>query len=191
MSPRLATGLAAALVWALAAGSALFWALRAGGGGTLVDAPAAGGPLPGAAAPDARAVGRVLGVPGSATAAAPASDITSRLTLRGIVTQGSHGAALIAVDGKPPRPVRAGAALEGVEGGWTLQSVTPSAVVLAAGDEQARLEMPPLSARSSASDAAAPARPAPAMMPPGLGGHALSGPAAAAVRAPVRAPVNP
>ena len=154
LSPRLTAGLAAALIWALAAGSALFWALRAGGERAPVDVQVAGGPA-GAVAPDARAVGRVLGVPGSEAAVA-APGVASRLALRGIVTHGNGGAALIAVDGKPPRPVRVGAALEGVDGGWTLQSVTPRAALLTAGGQQARLEMPPLSKRSTTGDAVAP-----------------------------------
>jgi len=150
-SPRLTAALAAALIWALAAGSALFWALRAGDGWTPTDAQVAG-QTPDAAAIDARAVGRALGASESA-AGAPAPDVLSRLALRGIVTHGPGGAALIAVDGKPPRPVRVGATLEGVEGGWALQSVSPRAVVLTAGGQQARLEMPPLSERSHAASA--------------------------------------
>jgi general secretion pathway protein C len=159
-SPRLTAGLSAALIWALTAGSALFWALHAGGQRTPVDAQVAGGPPSGALTPDAQAVGRLLGVSGPA--AAPGPDVVGRLALRGIVTHGHRGAALIAVDGKPAKPVRVGAALEGVDGGWKLQSVAPRSVVLAADGQQARLEMPPLSERASASSAPAAARPAPA-----------------------------
>jgi len=182
LPPRLTAGLAAALIWALAAGSALFWALRASGAGAPVDAQVAGGPTPGAPTPDAHAVARVLGVPDAAAAQAP--DVVSRLALRGIVTHDGLGAALIAVDGKPAKPVRVGAALEGVDG-WTLQSVSPRAVVLAAGAQQARLEMPLLSTRSSASDASvvtAPPPPAP-VAPRGLMG--VAAPASAMGRRPV------
>jgi general secretion pathway protein C len=67
---------------------------------------------------------------------------------------GNHGAALIAVDGKPPKPVRVGAALDGVEGGWKLQSLAPRAAVLATdGHQQARLEMPRLSSATPATSA--------------------------------------
>ncbi|MFT4194233.1 type II secretion system protein N, partial [Ottowia sp.] len=104
-------------------------------------------------------VARMLGAP-EPTAAAPAPDVVSRLALRGIVTHGSRGAALIAVDGKPAKPVRVGAPLDGVEGGWKVQAVEPRAVVLAADGRQARLEMPKLSERSRAGDAVAPMRPA-------------------------------
>jgi general secretion pathway protein C len=169
LSSRLTAGLATALLWAAVAGSALFWWLRAGDGGAPVAAPVAGA-LPQAVAVDGRAVGRLLGVPeASATVAAAAPDVTSRLALRGVVTHHGRGAALIAVDGKPARPVRVGAAVEGVDGGWTLQSVTPRAVVLVSGAQQARLEMPRLSERSSAGDAVAPARTAPLMQPPPAG----------------------
>ena len=169
LSDRLATGLPTLLVWALVAASALFWYLRTSGGGAPVATPLAGGTAVRAPA-DARQVARALGVPDNAAApAAVASEpaLASRLALRGIVTHGGRGAALIAVDGKPPKPVRIGAPLEGVEGGWAVRSLTPRAVVLAAGDQQLRLEMPGLAERSSAGDAVAPSRPgAPTVTPP-------------------------
>lgn len=185
LSPRASAGLLTLLIWALAAGSALFWALRLGTGPQRPDAAVAGGPPPGGVAVDTRTVARALGaVDASASAAAPAPDVVGRLKLRGIVTHGSRGAALIAIDGKPPKPVRVGAALEGVEGGWTLRSVSPSAVVLAADDREARLEMPPLSQRSSAGDAVAPARPLPPPAPP-------AAPVPAPAPAPFTAPPAP
>ena len=172
LTPRLTAGLLTALVWALVAGSALFWGLRAGGTGQPAQAQLAGGPAVGAVPVDTRTVARVLGAPEPTQAAAPVPDVTSRLALRGIVTHEGRGAALIAVDGKPAKPVRVGAALEGVEGGWKVISLTPRTVLLRAGEQQARLEMPPLSARSSAGDAAAPMRaapqPAPGQTPPGV-----------------------
>ncbi|MFV0678931.1 type II secretion system protein N [Ottowia sp.] len=150
-SPRLTAGLLTALVWALLAGSALFWALRMGAS-PLVSAQVADG-ASGAAPLDQRSVARMLGAADGPTRAAPAHDVTKRLTLRGIVTYDGRGAALIAVDGQPPKPVRVGAVIEGVDGGWTVQSLTPRAVVLAAGEQQARLEMPLMSERSNATDA--------------------------------------
>ena len=149
-SPRLTASVLTALVWALLAGSAVFWAMRMGGA-PLVNAPVAGGPA-GAAPVDAHLVARMLGAPDGAAPAAPAANITSRLALRGIVTYEGRGAALIAVDGKPPKPVRVGATLPGVEGGWAVQSLTPRTVVLAAGDQQAQLSMPLMSERSTAND---------------------------------------
>lgn len=164
---RLATRLLTLLLWALVAASALYWYFRASGVTPMAMPPAAA--TAGGAGIDARQVARALGAQGPAapaSVATPPPALASRLALRGIVTHGVRGAALIGIDGKPPRPVRVGATLEGVEGGWTLRSVAPHAVVLGAGDEQLRLEMPPLSERSSASDAVAPARPPATAIPP-------------------------
>jgi general secretion pathway protein C len=149
-------GLLTALLWALLAGSVLFWALHAGGQWAPVQAQVAGGPPPGALAVDTRMVGQALGASGITDTAAP--DVVSRLALHGVVTHGSRGAALIAVDGKPPKPVRVGAALEGVEGGWKLQSLAPRAAVLVAGDRQAQLEMPRLPSATPAASAASASR---------------------------------
>ena len=166
LSPRLTAGLLTLAIWALAAGSALFWGLRLGSGPQRPDAAVAGGPPPGGVTVDTRTVARALGATEApAASAAPAPDLVGRRALRGIVTHDGRGAALIAVDGKPPRPVRVGATLDGVEGGWTVRSVSPQAVVIAADGREARLEMPPLSQRSSAGDAVAPARPAPGAVP--------------------------
>lgn len=158
---RLVAALLTLLLWALVAASALYWYFRASGAAGLAT-PRAASTAGSGAEVDARQVARALGALGPAapaSAAAPATPLAGRLALRGIVTHDGRGAALIAVDGKPPRPVRVGAALEGVEGGWTLRSVAPHAAVLGAGDEQLRLEMPPLAERSSAGDAVAPTRP--------------------------------
>ncbi|MDO5289469.1 MAG: type II secretion system protein N [Pseudomonadota bacterium] len=141
--------LSALLVWALAAGCALFWYLRAGGAGQPGQAPAAGGMPAGGLVVDTRMVASALGAVESAPQAAPVVDVTNRLALRGIVTHGGRGAALIAVDGKPPKPLRVGAALEGADG-WKVHSLSPDAVVIAAGERQVRLEMPPLAQRSGA-----------------------------------------
>ena len=160
LSERLAVGLPTLLLWALVAASALFWYLRTGGGNP-VRAPLAGSAAGERAPADSRLVARALGVPDAAApvaATTPEPALAGRLALRGIVTHAGRGAALIAVDGKPPKPVRIGAPLEGVEGGWAVRSLSPSAVVLAAGDQQLRLEMPGLSERSSAGDAVAPPR---------------------------------
>ena len=157
-SDRLAAGVLTLLLWFLVAASALYWYFRVSSGGPPPNAPPASRAA-GADAPDARQVLRALGgqqAAAVATAAAPAPALAGRLVLRGIVTHGGRGAALIGIDGRPPRPVRVGATLEGIEGGWTVRSVTPRVVVLGAGDEQLRLEMPALSARSSAGDAVAP-----------------------------------
>lgn len=176
---RLSPALATLVVWALAAGSGVFWLLRLGERVPLPTAPVAGAVDP-AAGVDPAAVARALGA-AQATASAPAAtDVASRLVLRGVLTHGAGGAALIAVDGQPARPLRVGATLPGLEGGWVLQSVAPHAVVLAAGGREARLELPPFSERSRAGDAVAlPPRPAPrpATRAPAPAGRPLGVPA--------------
>ncbi|MDB5946181.1 MAG: hypothetical protein JWQ33_1207, partial [Ramlibacter sp.] len=76
--------------------------------------------------------------------AAPAS-LASRFNLLGVVSVRSHdGAALIAVDGKPPRPYRVGAA---VDDALVLQSVQTRRAVLAnsvSGPAVLTLELPPV-----------------------------------------------
>ena len=63
------------------------------------------------------------------SAAAPAVEAASRYRLVGVVASGpDRGAALIAVDGQPPKPYRVGAVLEG---GLVLRSLAA---------RQARLE---------------------------------------------------
>lgn len=109
--------LATMALWALAGASAVYWGLR-------LSAPPAG-PAPAAAAPaavqpDLQALARLLGVGPVAAAAAPSA--ASRFVLMGVLagTASGGGAALIAVDGKPPRPYRVGAS---VEPGLVLQSL--------------------------------------------------------------------
>lgn len=152
------------LVWALVAGSALAWGLRLGNRPTPVP-PQALVVEPGPTPPAGGDFDRVLGAraaPAAASAPLPAAD--ARFALLGVVSPRAaaaarEGVALIAVDGKPARPLRVGATLEGVDGGWRLRSVSPHAAVLAADGRELRLEMPALARRSSAGDAVAPPRP--------------------------------
>ena len=114
------------VVWALAAASAVFWMLK------FVSAPGAPGALPiagpGAAAPDPAVVARLLGAQGTVPVAQTTGG-TSRYVLLGVVADRDHrGAALIAVDGKPPKPYRVGAR---VDDGLLLQSVAARRAVLA------------------------------------------------------------
>jgi len=152
---RLGVGLATALVWALAAGGALYWGLRAGQPPAPSLPPAVGDA---GAAVNAQAVAHALGVPRTAQqgASQPRAAIAGRVRLSGIVTHGAGGAALLSVDGKPPKPYRVGAE---VEGGWVVQAVTQHAVELADSQERATIEMPPMSERTSASSAAAAGQP--------------------------------
>ena len=169
-SSRLAVGGVTLAVWAVAAGSALFWYLRAGDGSLSVNAPAAG-TGPGAVQVDTRVVAQTLGAPEAKSATEPAADVTGRLALRGVVTHQGKGAALISVDGKPPvKPLRVGAAVDGVDG-WSVRSVSQRAVVIATHGREARLDMPPMELRSSAGDAVAPPLPSPNLTPQGTPGN--------------------
>ncbi|WP_229722815.1 type II secretion system protein N [Xylophilus rhododendri] len=121
--------MATSALWALALAGTAFWALR-------LSAPLAGAPYPPAAAPsagapDAMALGRVLGVlPDGPAPSAPAA--ASRFELLGVLAGSTHaGAALIAVDGQSPRPYRVGST---VVPGYVLQSVSPRRVVMGPGD---------------------------------------------------------
>ena len=171
LAPRLATGLPTLLLWALLAASALWWWLRAGQPVAPPQAPVAGG-APAALTVDSAQVARALGATAAAPAAAP--ELGGRLALKGVVTHGGQGAALIALDGKPARPLRVGALLEGVDGGWRLRAVSPHAAVLAADGRELRLEMPAPAARTAAAGAAPMSPPLPgAPMSPPPGAPAL------------------
>lgn len=152
LSPRLAAGLLALLVWALLAGSALYWWLRVGELTAPLQAPPAEGPR--VAQVDAAQVARALGATQASAEPAP-DDVARRLALRGVVTHGGRGAALIAVDGKTALPLRVGDRLQGVEGDWRLRSVARHGATLAAGGRELTLEMPELAQRSTAGDAVA------------------------------------
>jgi general secretion pathway protein C len=131
-------------LWALAAASAVFWGLKlAGPQGGPATAPLA---MRSAPPPDPMAIARLLGTsPVATAAAAPVPTLASRFNLVGVVADKAQtGAALIAVDGKPARPFRVGAA---VDEGLVLQSVQGRKAVLAAsrnGPAVLTLELPPL-----------------------------------------------
>lgn len=146
-----------ALLWALAAASAMYWGLRLGGPGATRAVPATAQARPaGDASARLAAIARVLGDDQSALAS-PVASASSRFALLGVVAQGSTGAALLVIDGKPAKPYRVGSELEE---GLLLQSVGPRHVVLAAsagGPALHRLELPgPMAAN------APPTPPAPA-----------------------------
>jgi general secretion pathway protein C len=124
------------VVWAAALASVVFWGLKAtssSGGPQAAVMPAAVTPV------DTNQVARLLGARAVqvATVAAP-----NRFALVGVITGAPHGAALIAIDGQPPKPFRVGGALEQ---DLVLQSVTPRRAVLARsmdGPAVATLELP-------------------------------------------------
>jgi general secretion pathway protein C len=94
---------------------------------------------------DPAAVARLLGAGPVTAAAATSASLASRFALVGVVADRSHkGAALIAVDGKPAKPFRVGAA---VDEGLVLQSVESRRAVLAAdtdGPPVLTLDLPPI-----------------------------------------------
>ncbi len=89
---------------------------------------------------DAGVVARALG---AATGEAAPALVSSRMALIGVLAHGSQGgAALIAVDGKPPKPVPVGGR---VGDDWVLASVAPRRAVLrsaAGAGDTFTLEMP-------------------------------------------------
>jgi general secretion pathway protein C len=127
-------------LWALAAAAAVYWGLKLSGAGSVATAPPAVRVPP---AVNQAAVARLLGSSPSVAAATPATSAASRFALVGVVASRAHaGAALIAVDGKPPKPFRVGSM---VDEGLLLQSVDPRRAVLAPSMEAAptvTLELP-------------------------------------------------
>ncbi|MEH3087393.1 MAG: hypothetical protein PGN26_12860 [Xylophilus ampelinus] len=164
---RSATG----LTWALAAAASVYWGLRLSG--PVGAAPAAAPPPAPVAAADAASLARLLGVqPGPAAAPVQASGLASRMQLLGVIADRNRGGtALIAVDGKPARPYRAGAA---IEPGVVVQSIGHRSASLGAagGPAAATLEMPPLPTLATSSPAGAatgmPGLPPAAALPQGL-----------------------
>ncbi|WP_255429283.1 type II secretion system protein N [Ramlibacter albus] len=152
-------------LWALAAASAVYWGMKF----SARPAPAAAPAVPARSAPpvDPQAVARLLGAnPMAASAsAAPVATLASRFALVGVAAQGAgKGAALVAVDGKPPKPYRVGAQLDE---GIVLQSVQGRKAVLAStatGQPVLTLELPPPTAATS--QPALPGQLAPAVQRP-------------------------
>jgi general secretion pathway protein C len=94
---------------------------------------------------DSTAVARALGAanPSGAEPANPAgtSADATRFALLGVLGQKRAGTALIAVDGKPAKPVRLGAP---VADGWTLLRLESRRAVLGQGGTEIELTLPPL-----------------------------------------------
>lgn len=166
-APLATTGL-----WALAAGAAVFWALRLASPTDAV-AAAATMPRPSVAA-DSDSVARLLGVLPESRTAPVAPEAASRFALSGVVADPSkQGAALISIDGKPPRPFRVGST---VGESYVLQSVGLRSATIgmhADGPAAFTLQLPvraPISVSSPAvtavPPATMPAMAAPPQMPP-------------------------
>jgi general secretion pathway protein C len=176
--------LSAFVIWALVAGSAVFWLLR-----LVVSAPQA--PAQTVAVSTASVLrgdlSRLLGAPPSAAPAGePVADVAGRFRLIGVMAprgdsaENGQGIALIAIDGKPARPYRIGAP---VDGELVLQSVSQRGAAIGprAAAPSVRLELPPLpaaatgtlppaaavfTATATAGGAARPAAPPPVPAPP-------------------------
>lgn len=141
-------------MWSLAAGSAVFWGLRLGENNPSQAVAATGDSLS-VPTMDAHQVALALGAGDEPAVVSDDPDLISRLTLLGVLTHGAHGAVLVAIDGEPARLLRVGDELEGVDGGWMLDSVAPHAALLVADGRQASIEMPAFDQRSRSGDAVA------------------------------------
>ncbi|MEJ7928818.1 type II secretion system protein N [Ramlibacter sp. AN1015] len=113
--PRWVVRVTTLLLWALALFSVGYWVLRfmATPVGVPTQAPVVGEPAPTQPA----AVARLLGA-GAQQAAEPAADapppeLAKRFVLTGVVAgRSGGGAALLAIDGRPPRPYLVGSRLD-------------------------------------------------------------------------------
>lgn len=147
--PAWAARISTFVLAAAVAGSAVYWGLQ-------WSAPTAEAPvLAVETAPvDTAAVAKALGAQGAGAPAGVAVPTlaSSRFVLTGVVAgRSQQGAALIAVDGKPPKPFAVGAR---VADDWALRSVQPRRAALvrtggadggaAAGDAELVLELPAL-----------------------------------------------
>lgn len=155
-------------LWLFAGGLAVYWGLKFVKGAAVPSAAIAG-PSGSTQTTDPLALAKGLGgglpVASAAPSAAPpvTSIDASRFVLTGVVVQKSsrQGVALIAVDGKPPRPYRVGSALAD---GVVLHSVSAGKAMLSASADAApglTLELPQLTtAMAGTAVAARPAMPA-------------------------------
>lgn len=150
---RRAPVFAAGLLWLAAGLCAGYWVLLAWGRSPVTPVAPVASADP---APDVAAIARVLGAlpesaPAPALAAAASPPAAARYALIGVLagTQ-AGGAALIAIDGQPPRPYRVGAMLDG---GMVLQSVGRRSVRLApaagSAGQPVELSLPPTPASPS------------------------------------------
>jgi general secretion pathway protein C len=117
------------LLWTLAAASAAFWFLQQLGSAVTVDVESSGNlPQPLLQSQSTEQVALALGANAAAipTAASALAANQARFQLLGVLAvgaqnltsgaSGTHGAALLSVDGKPAKPYRVGAAIdEGLE----------------------------------------------------------------------------
>lgn len=160
--------LVGAVVWAVVAAAAAYWGLKLFPRGPQVPAHAVAAPAAMPAAADWTRLFGVEAAPVVVEVAAPPPD--ARFQLLGVVAPkggAAGGVALIAIDGKPPRAFRVGAA---VEGDNVLQAVQPRAANLGprGGPVRVALQLPaaPIPSGGGASNSAVPMAP-PTLPPPG------------------------
>ena len=114
-------------VWLLVGSSLVFWGLR------LLPAPGGNAPVPAPtplSQPHAQAMAPLLGVAAAVPDHPTAHTLQApRVTVFGVMAghAANTGVALLAIDGKPPKPVRVGTELEP---GMVVQSVHPREVRL-------------------------------------------------------------
>lgn len=117
--------LAAGVLWLAAGLSAGYWVLLAWGRSPVTPVSTL---APAQLPTDPAAVARTLGAVPTAVSSGVVAAAPPRYNLLGVVAVGTKdGAALIAVDGQPPRPYRVGTPLDG---GLVLQAVTRRTVRL-------------------------------------------------------------
>jgi general secretion pathway protein C len=185
------------LVWLLAAASAVYWALRFVQGPVAPASAAVALPSSGVGAVDTLALAKGLGGGQVAASSAeipvvPSNLQASRFVLTGVaVRRGapSQSIALIAVDGKPPRPCRVGSPLAD---GVVLHSVSVGKAMLAAGTDAApglTLELPQLT--SAVAGNVQVSRPAISALPASIMPTPVANPTANAAPAPVQRPARP
>ena len=128
------------VVWAVVAAACVYWGLKLA---SRSQSPAAA-PLVHTPTPvDPASVARLMGWSPVQAASIAAPSLDSRFALQGVVAGSGHGgAALIAVDGKPPKPFRVGTT---IDANLVLKSVGPRKATLAAsvdGPAVVTLELP-------------------------------------------------
>lgn len=134
--------LAAGLLWLAAGLSIGYWVLQAWGRSPVTPVAAVAAPQP---QTDVAAVALGLGaLPEAQPATAAPGALVSRYRLLGVVSRpDQRGAALIAIDGQPPRPYTVGAT---IEEGVVLQSVDRRSAQLgpaSGGPSTVELSLPP------------------------------------------------
>ena len=135
VSVRWLPALAAAGLWALAAGAGVFWWLHLPQTDSAMPSPVSVMPV----SSSTQGAASVLRALGHTQAVATAPDAQRRFQLLGVIAADSgQGSALLAVDGQPPQAYVQG---QTVAEGWRLQSVGREGVSLSAGQGGATLDL--------------------------------------------------